>query len=214
MRGGDGLPCPPAKSKSGVRPGKLSSGRGGTAPASLVQWFEPPHPWAFTNHMCDLALEHAKWRATPTHPRKARLGHVVPSEVTERMWGRMRWVAAQASLRGPRVEISPPQTLTVLHYRTGQLLMWHDDTYAESDREGVAGYVLSAIVQLSDPSDYKGGSVEFDAGGTIWTMPSTRGTVAVFPSTTRHRARTVTAGERRSMTVFFPGPDGLTETPL
>ena len=49
---------------------------------------------------------------------------------------------------------------------------------------------LSFSLQLSDPTDYTGGEVQFlDNGGNTFFAPKQRGTLVVFDSRTRHRVR-------------------------
>ena len=64
----------------------------------------------------------------------------------------------------------------------------------------------SISVQLSDPSDYSGGVLEFPNA----TATTARGAAIVFPSYTMHKVHPVTRGRRsslvRSTAVRLPKP--------
>jgi PKHD-type hydroxylase len=67
---------------------------------------------------------------------------------------------------------------------------------------------LSCIIQLTDPSEYEGGSFELVDTNTFPPAAeiATQGTVIFFPSFFLHRANPVTAGVRHSVAAWFDGP--------
>jgi len=65
---------------------------------------------------------------------------------------------------------------------------------------------ISMTVQLSDPSDYVGGELEFMTGRLPIKAPKTKGTVIFFPSYLMHRVTKVTSGTRNSLVTWFHGP--------
>lgn len=65
---------------------------------------------------------------------------------------------------------------------------------------------LSLSVQLSDPSDYEGCNLEFQAGNKIETAPRTRGSVVAFPSYVLHRVTPCTRGTRKALVAWTTGP--------
>lgn len=103
-------------------------------------------------------------------------------------------------------ELSAPNELQVTEYHATQNghYDWHHDVFFENpqpyDRK------LSVVVQLSDPSDYEGGTFEF------FSMPSPtdqflpKGSVLIFPSFFPHRVLPVTSGVRRSLVTWVEGP--------
>ena len=117
-------------------------------------------------------------------------------------------------------------TLQYTHYREGQYYNWHSDTALDTyhkpkqvHREGenrgqeetiqVGEYVrkLSFTLQLSDPTDYRGGEVEFlNSEGQRFLAPKQRGTMIVFDARTRHRVRKVKEGLRKSIVGWVVGP--------
>jgi PKHD-type hydroxylase len=67
---------------------------------------------------------------------------------------------------------------------------------------------LTAVIQLSDPSEYEGGNLELC---TVSQTPNadeirTQGTVFFFPSLFDHQATKVTKGKRYSLACWFDGP--------
>tara|TARA_B000000557_G_scaffold233038_1_gene207312 strand:- start:706 stop:1323 length:618 start_codon:yes stop_codon:yes gene_type:complete len=117
-------------------------------------------------------------------------------------------------------------TLQYTHYSEGQFYNWHSDSdldthikpqirYSSGDNKAqeqtlLAGeYIrkLSFTLQLSEPTDYRGGEVEFlDSGGRRFLAPKQRGTMIVFDSRTRHRVRKVKSGLRKSIVGWVVGP--------
>jgi PKHD-type hydroxylase len=65
---------------------------------------------------------------------------------------------------------------------------------------------FSISVQLSDPSDYEGCNLEFQAGNKIETAPRTFGAVIAFPSYVLHRVTPCTRGTRKALVAWTTGP--------
>ena len=92
-------------------------------------------------------------------------------------------------------------------YKEGDFYDWHKDCSIETSLYRK----LSATVQLSDPSYYKGGQFEIK---TLWGQPlpmdketTERGTVIIFPSILDHRVTPIVKGTRYSIVQWFNGPD-------
>jgi PKHD-type hydroxylase len=64
---------------------------------------------------------------------------------------------------------------------------------------------ISLTVQLSDPSEYEGGSFGIH-NQSLPDWHREKGTVLVFPSYMLHRVEPVTKGVRRSLVAWFEGP--------
>jgi len=79
---------------------------------------------------------------------------------------------------------------------------WHVDIgqNATSTRK------ISVSVQLTDPSEYQGGDLEFMMGRSIIKAPREKGTVIFFPSYILHKVNEVTHGTRKSLVLWFHGP--------
>jgi PKHD-type hydroxylase len=66
---------------------------------------------------------------------------------------------------------------------------------------------LSVSIQLSDPSEYEGGELQFSLDGDRTVVAEKeRGTMVIFPSYLRHRVTPVTKGTRRSLVTWITGP--------
>ena len=67
---------------------------------------------------------------------------------------------------------------------------------------------ISLTVQLSDPSEYEGGDLEYFRGGDpekADKAPRGKGVVFIFPSYMMHRVTKVTKGTRRSFVLWVGG---------
>lgn len=67
---------------------------------------------------------------------------------------------------------------------------------------------ISVTVQLSDPSEYEGGDLEYWKGGPVEyadKAPKGKGVVFIFPSYMMHRVAPVTKGIRRSFVLWVGG---------
>lgn len=82
----------------------------------------------------------------------------------------------------------------------------HYDWHMDKGNTSVAPRKLSAIVQLSDPTEYEGGDLQFWIGGDQpITAERKQGLVYVFPSYILHRVTPVTRGTRKSLVVWVAG---------
>jgi PKHD-type hydroxylase len=69
------------------------------------------------------------------------------------------------------------------------------------------GRKLSVSIQLSDPSEYEGGELQFSLDGDRTVVAEKeQGTMIIFPSYLRHRVTPVTKGTRRSLVTWITGP--------
>jgi PKHD-type hydroxylase len=68
---------------------------------------------------------------------------------------------------------------------------------------------LSVVIQLSDPSTYKGGELKLYESDDVdaYTFSKKQGTLCLFPSYTLHEVTNVTQGERYSLVAWVTGPD-------
>lgn len=93
------------------------------------------------------------------------------------------------------------EPIQVAEYGEGDFFDWHNDF-----SQGLASTrKLSLSVQLSDPSDYEGGDLQFHINTKLQNAPRTKGTVIIFPSFVPHRVTPITAGKRRSMVGWVTG---------
>jgi PKHD-type hydroxylase len=78
---------------------------------------------------------------------------------------------------------------------------WHADL-----GPNMSNRKLSCVIQLSDPKDYEGGTLELNQGN-ILEIPKERGLVCFFSSFTLHRVTPVTSGKRISLVSWISGPN-------
>ena len=84
-------------------------------------------------------------------------------------------------------------------YNVGDFYDWHLDI-------GGGGYStrkLSLTVQLTDPSEYEGGNLEFMFAPEFQSRE--RGSITVFPSFLPHRVTPVTRGQRMCLVTWVDG---------
>ena len=94
------------------------------------------------------------------------------------------------------------QSIRVLEYKVGDHYQtWHQDF----GRGRTSTRKLSVSIQLSDPSEYEGGALEFFNGDFI-QAPREQGSLVIFPSFVFHRVVSVTEGTRHSLVAWMNGP--------
>jgi len=79
---------------------------------------------------------------------------------------------------------------------------WHMD----KGNLGTSPRKLSMVLQLSDPSEYEGGDLEFYLGSTPTVAQKKQGKIHVFPSYILHRVTPVTRGTRKTLVAWAAGP--------
>jgi hypothetical protein len=85
-------------------------------------------------------------------------------------------------------------------YNTNDSYLFHMDGAPGQMRK------LTAIVILSDPEDYTGGTLQFYSAPEYFTPEQKRGTVIVFPHWLLHNVETITSGTRQTINMGFWGP--------
>lgn len=81
---------------------------------------------------------------------------------------------------------------------------WHVD-YGRETSEPCRK--LSIVLQLSDPSEYEGGNIQFKVfSDEVITARKQRGLILAFPSWTIHQVTPVTSGNRQSLVSWITGP--------
>lgn len=113
-----------------------------------------------------------------------------------------------------RYDLTGLGTLSIVRYDEVGHFDWHVDVLASGpmDHPGLGTGLerkLSVTVNLSDPSDYAGGDLEFRNGvGQLLTQPEIRerGSVVIFPSTVGHRVTPLTSGVRHALVGWMVGP--------
>ena len=65
---------------------------------------------------------------------------------------------------------------------------------------------ISMVLQLSDPSEYEGGELEFQFGPSATVAQKKQGKIHAFPSWILHRVTPVTRGTRKTLVIWAAGP--------
>jgi PKHD-type hydroxylase len=84
---------------------------------------------------------------------------------------------------------------------------WHMDTFLPG--VGTFDRKISIVVQLTDPSEYEGGDLEFKGISLTDEVKNNfknKGSVVAFPSFCIHRVTEVTKGVRKSLVFWVEGP--------
>lgn len=82
----------------------------------------------------------------------------------------------------------------------------HYDWHMDKGNTSSAPRKLSMVLQLSDPTEYEGGDLQFWVGGAEpVTSEKKKGMIYVFPSYILHRVTPVTRGTRKSLVVWVAG---------
>jgi len=76
---------------------------------------------------------------------------------------------------------------------------WHIDAMRNHKRK------ISAVIQLSDPSEYEGGELQVQNGG-VTVAEKAKGSFIIFPSWMTHKVTPVTQGVRKTLVLWVDGP--------
>jgi PKHD-type hydroxylase len=95
------------------------------------------------------------------------------------------------------------ETLQYSEYKVGQFYKPHIDMMYQSP--GAAVRKLSFSVQLTDPTEYKGGDVMIKSGDDA-PIHKNKGTICFFPSYILHEVTPVTKGTRHALVGWVSGP--------
>jgi PKHD-type hydroxylase len=101
-----------------------------------------------------------------------------------------------------RIDITGVQQLQILKYNPLQRFWWHFDTYTSE----APVRKLTAVVNLSDPSEYLGGGLQVKVDVENAKFIREQGAGCWFPSYIEHRARAPIWGTRWVLVAWFTGP--------
>ena len=85
-------------------------------------------------------------------------------------------------------------------YFAGNKYQLHKDSSIGQNRK------LTAVVLLSNPSEYEGGTLRLVPYPDAYEVPKEQGTVCIFPSWIHHEVLPITSGKRQTLNVGFWGP--------
>ena len=81
-------------------------------------------------------------------------------------------------------------------------LLGHYKRHSDSGEGDVATRIISASVQLSDPSEYSGGDLKMYFGRKGLKSPKGLGMMTIFPSIVQHKVTPLYRGRRRSLVMW------------
>lgn len=136
--------------------------------------------------------------------RKSEISWIALNNKTEFIYDTMAYIARQ--LNGQFFNFDLYGFVEDFQYTVyrpeGDHYTWHMDKGGFN----LAPRKLSMVLQLSDPSEYEGGDLEFFTAADTFTAKKEKGLVYAFPSYLMHRVTPVTRGTRRSLVVWISGP--------
>lgn len=136
--------------------------------------------------------------------RKSKTGWIGYNDNTQFIYDRLGYVARMLNAQFFEFELYGfvEDLQYTVYTNTGDRYDWHMDKGNLNN----APRKLSLVLQLSDPSEYEGGDLEFNVGGDkIEQAKKGKGLVYAFPSWILHRVTSVTAGTRKSIVVWLCG---------
>lgn len=163
--------------------------------AAIDAW-EPPHPLALDESVCDEILASTGRVIGEPSGNCTYFHDCLPTHLLELVIRRF----AEANRVWWHLDIDQWDA-GVKRYDVGERHASHQDLHAGAARRKLAG-----VVQLSSPTAYEGGALTASWCSEKATMPRTRGTLIAFPGWTVHEVEPVTAGTRWSLCVNGRGP--------
>ena len=91
------------------------------------------------------------------------------------------------------------------HYKKGDFFTWHTDSYPNYifKSHAMSQRIVSAIIFLSDPSDYEGGELQFNINDEISSHKLPVGSTVLFPGNVMHQVKKVMSGDRKMLIIFY-----------
>lgn len=134
--------------------------------------------------------------------RKSKVMFIKADAVNDWIYERLGQACLQTNLNRFKFDINGFQTeLQLATYDSTDFFDWHMD-FGAGD---ISNRKLSITVQLSDPSEYEGGELQFMINQNIVDAPKEKGTAIVFPSFALHRVKPIISGSRKSIVGWIGG---------
>ena len=176
----------------------------------------------FSNEEIDKILALPEWHTTEkgsvggsTTPeaiikedfRKTDISWIYPTPETKFIWDKIANAAADINSRFFHFALDgcyEPIQLGIYHAVNGGQYGWHTDA---SVKDMLVPRKLSMSLILSDSSEFEGGQLQLKTeGDNPITVDAPKGRAWFFPSYILHRVSPVTKGVRRSLVIWFGGP--------
>lgn len=139
-----------------------------------------------------------------TSIRKSKNSWIGLSNESQFLYDKIGWISRQ--LNGQFFDFDITGFFEDFQYTIYDSDSSHYDWHLDRGSAKSAPRKLSVVLQLSDPSEYEGGDLEFYIGQTPTKLEKRKGLVVAFPSFVLHRVTPVTKGVRKSLVVWLSGP--------
>ena len=130
---------------------------------------------------------------------------LILGSIVQKLSNKLKMVFELANHSIFKYNIQELESVKILKYGVGGKYKWHTDCGAKE----TSTRKLTAVVQLSDESRYKGGDLEFgitdETGKNNHKANKTRGSITIFPSFLSHRVTPITKGTRHSLITWMLG---------
>lgn len=140
-----------------------------------------------------------------TIPRKNKTAWVEMNVDNDWIYQRLQGVASHFNKENYKfnLEWARIELIQFTKYEKGDYYTWHMDL---GNNPNTIGRKISLVVQLSDAGKYDGGELQIGlVDEEAYTAYKDKGSVAIFPSTMRHRVSPVTRGVRYSLVAWVCG---------
>ena len=137
--------------------------------------------------------------------RNCKSGWLSPDDENEWIFNAIKKKIVEVNDRTLKFEVDNMEQLQYLEYGPLQFYNKHVDN--GDDR--VACRKLTAVVQLSNKSEYFGGALEVESMPRLRRAPRERGRVVIFPSHLPHKAHPVWIGKRKVLVAWIRGKKPL-----
>jgi PKHD-type hydroxylase len=137
--------------------------------------------------------------------RQTSICWLLPSKYTEFAYNKIMHTIGDLNRTEYKFQLTgfiDPLQYTIYDGGKGDHYTWHSDVLEANEK---ACRKLSAILILSDPSEYEGGDLEIFIEVEPVKIKPIRGRLIVFPSYTLHRVTPVTKGVRKTLVSWVSG---------
>jgi PKHD-type hydroxylase len=137
--------------------------------------------------------------------RRSQLSWMDKTHDTAWVFDKLGHVASVLNAEFYRFDLSGfggPLQLTNYDHSEKGMYGWHQDYGGKLS----PSRKLSMVLQLTDPSQYEGGSLQILTSGEPQNVKKQRGLIAMFPSYVLHQVTPVTSGSRQSLVAWVSGP--------
>lgn len=98
--------------------------------------------------------------------------------------------------------LNMPYSFKIIEYKTGSFFLPHKDSTSRG-QESPYSRVKTAVIQLSEPSDYNGGDLVIYNDESKHTVSRDIGNTVLFNSDLTHEVTLITSGTRYSVVCWF-----------